>query len=160
MAGLVDSHSSLRKGPWSHLGPKSFKINLLGLFFKGHLEGLQETILRLEKHRPQRRSCGAQFGSRGAQRGHHEAQFGNCEAQQPTEIAHFRRSLHMRPARFMEIARFCRSPASTPQSPIVHLRSLARRLRSPTATHQHEVGLNRPQNTEPKSMATPRRAHR
>ena len=42
----VDAHSSLQKCPWSHLGPKSLEMSLLGILFKMFLEGFQKTIFR------------------------------------------------------------------------------------------------------------------
>ena len=60
MAGLVDAHSDLRKCSWSHLDPKSLKMNALRILFEGFLEGFQKAIFRLRKTPPvPRPSAGA-----------------------------------------------------------------------------------------------------
>ena len=60
MAGLVNLHSSFRKGPWSQVGPKSFKMNFLGILFQWFLESFQKAIFRFRKTPPApRHSAGA-----------------------------------------------------------------------------------------------------
>ena len=139
-------HRRLRKGPWSHLGPKSPITSLFGLLFEGFLEGFQKAIFRLGKHRrlrgpaPEPRSLARTL--RSLARTLRSPVRKPRSPDQHAEIAHARRSLaSRRQAPITEIALFCRSLAPTSRSPVFSLRSLARRQRSPTATHEREVGL-------------------
>jgi hypothetical protein len=122
-----------RKCSWSHLDPKSLEMSLLRLLFEGFLEGFQKAIFWFQEHRqprgpaPEPRNPVTKLWSL--------AQILRGPIQklrspdQPTEIAHFRRSLALRRrAPFTEIAPLCRSPVPRTRSPAPKLRSPARTL--------------------------------
>lgn len=142
-----------QKGSRSHFGLKVLKVSILGIFSKV-FKGPSRFDFLSQEGTAQSPNLGCTATSQAptprspAPKLRSPARTPRSPARklrspdQITVIACFRRSPdQVRPARFTEIARFCRSPASTPRSPVFHLRSLTHRLRSPTATHQHEVGL-------------------
>ena len=134
------------KCSWSHLDPKSFEMSLLSLLFDVFSEGFRKAIFHsVERRQP--RSLAHELWN-PAKKLRSLAQILRSPGReprslnQPTEIAHFRRSLALRRrAPFTEIASLCRSPVPRTRSPAPKQRSPARTMRSPIATHAREVGL-------------------